>query len=71
MPKDTEVGYRDPFTYKSLPVIESLRLTNHVLNVEALAKNYRNQELHQYLHLLSQGEDPTDCPIIFKALEQI
>lgn len=71
MSKNTEIGYRDPFTYKSLPTIESIRLTNHVLNVEALAKSYRNEALHEYLHLLSQGEDPRKNLMIRQALEQI
>jgi hypothetical protein len=56
-----EQGYRDPFTYRSLPLLPSMSLINHVLNVENLVHNRMNKELHQYLLELSEGKDPRKC----------
>ena len=53
-----ELGYRDPFTYKTLPLIPSMSLTSHVLNIENLIHKHMNVEVHQYLHELSSGIDP-------------
>jgi hypothetical protein len=53
-----ELGYRDPFTYRSLPLLPSMSLTTHILNVENLVHNRMNKELHQYLLELSEGKDP-------------
>lgn len=62
----SECGFRDPFTYRSehpakrLGLIGRLALTNHVLDVERLARGFHNVELHQYLHELMQGNDPRE-----------
>lgn len=55
-----ELGYRDPFTYKKLPLLPSMRLTTHVLNIENLVQRHMNVEVHQYIHELSSGMDPQD-----------
>lgn len=55
-----ELGYRDPFTYKTLPLIPSIQLTNHVLNIESLIHKHRNVAVHQYIHELMSGKDPRD-----------
>ena len=55
-----ELGYRDPFTYKQLPLLPSMRLTTHVLNIENLIQNRMNVEVHQYIHELSSGMDPQE-----------
>lgn len=52
------LGYRDPYTYKALPLLPSMALTTHVLNIERLVEGHRNQDLHQYVHLLMEGKDP-------------
>lgn len=53
-----ELGYRDPFTYKKLPLLKSIELINHVLNIEKLIRDHRNVAVHQYIHELSSGIDP-------------
>ena len=64
--RDVVRGFRDPFTYRSehpshrIGMIARMGLTNHVLDVERLALEHRNVELHQYLHELMQGGDPRD-----------
>ena len=55
-----ELGYRDPFTYKKLPLLPSMRLTTHVLNIENLIQKHMNVEVHQYIHELSSGMDPQE-----------
>jgi len=55
-----ELGYRDPFTYKKLTLLPSMRLTTHVLNIEKLIQQNRNVEVHQYIHELSSGGDPQE-----------
>jgi hypothetical protein len=55
-----ELGYRDPFTYKKLPLLKSIELINHVLNIENLIRDRRNVEVHQYIHELSSGMNPQE-----------
>ena len=55
-----ELGYRDPFTYKTLPLIPSMSLTSHVLNIENLIEKHMNVAVHQYIHELSSGIDPQE-----------
>jgi hypothetical protein len=55
-----ELGYRDPFTYRKLPLLPSMRLTTHVLNIENLIRKHMNVEVHQYIHELSSGMDPQE-----------
>jgi hypothetical protein len=55
-----ELGYRDPFTYKQLPLLPSMRLTTHVLNIENLIQSRMNVAVHQYIHELSCGMDPQE-----------
>lgn len=52
------LGHREARTYKALPLLPALALTTHVLNVERLVEERRNEDLHEYLHLLMQGKDP-------------
>lgn len=54
------IGYRSPYTFKDLPTIESLRLTNHVLVIERLHDAHSNENLHQYIYELMQGNDPRE-----------
>lgn len=51
-------GFRDPFTFKKLPILDWLPLNCHVLNLNRLAREFRNEALHQYVHELMQGMDP-------------
>lgn len=52
------LGYRDPMTYKDLDTVASMKLTNHVLNIEMLKEKRDNVGMHQYIHELMQGKDP-------------
>lgn len=54
------LGYRRPFTFKKLPISDWLPLGCHVLTIQRLASEFRNEELHQYIHELMQGVDPRD-----------
>lgn len=61
-------GYRDPMTYrKSVGMIESMALTNHVLNIEGLVAGHYNVYLHQYVYELSKGLDPRESAWFIKA----
>lgn len=68
-------GYRDPITFRSehpsnrIGLTASVRLTSHVLDVERLAREHRNVELHQYIHELMQGGDPRESEW-FKRMEK-
>ena len=65
-----ELGYRDPFTYKTLPLISSIELINHVLNIENLVRKHMNVEVHQYIHELSSGMDPQDSKWYKKVVDK-
>lgn len=64
-----QLGYRDPMTYRKLGTNPSLRLTNHVLNVERLAQGRHNVELHQYIHELIQGQNPMESDWFKKSVK--
>lgn len=55
-----ERGYRDPMTYRRLPLVESMRVTRHVMTLAKLSSEFRNVALHQYVHELMQGKDPME-----------
>jgi hypothetical protein len=65
-----ELGYRDPFTYKKLPLLPSMRLTTHVLNIENLVRKHMNVEVHQYIHELSSGMDPQESKWYKKVVDK-
>jgi len=52
----TALGYRDKYSYKKLPITAAIQLTNKVLEVERLVKEYRNEDLHQFLYDLQRGK---------------
>lgn len=49
------IGFRDPHTYRKLPLVPALALTNRVLEVERLVREHRNSDLHQLLFDLSEN----------------
>lgn len=46
----SNLGCRDPHTFKKLPLVESLRLTVMALKVESLVREGRQADLMQFLH---------------------
>lgn len=49
MVKDTAAGYRDPYTLKAAPTIQSLALINLSLRVQELVGENQHQDLMQLL----------------------